>query len=533
MPISRESILRCMDPEQFRKHGKEMVDFVANYWASLKDRNSGMTPLPDIRPGDVSKLVPSSPPKNPEDWKTIFEDLDKVVVNGATHWHHPRFFAYFPTACSYQAIMADILSGGIAGIGFTWKSCPSMTELEMSTLDWLVDLLGLPEHFKNAAEGPGCGIIQSTASDSTMIAIMAARAAAVEKVKQEPTFLNWMAATDLGKTIKGILGKVRQNTTEDEASGLPPPYYHDPTVFEKFVMYCSDQAHSSVEKDAMLCGVRMRKLKSSRDAELGNFSVSKETLEAAIKEDRARGYVPFLLVATVGTTCSCAVDHLDELGPICQQEGLWLHVDAAYAGSFFVCPEFGYMKRGMEYVDSFNYNAHKGMFINFDCSPLWFRDGAHASKFFNVDAVYLSHEHQATAYDYRHLQVALGRRFRSLKIWFVLRNMGIEKIREALRKQNELARLFSRLIVENGQFELFVPPHLGLVCFKIKNANNAQNEVLCNTLNEDRRIHLVPSNVHGTYFLRLAVCSQFTKEEDIIFARDVIYEINSKIRSQV
>uniref|UniRef100_A0A8R1HZL8 Aromatic-L-amino-acid decarboxylase n=1 Tax=Caenorhabditis japonica TaxID=281687 RepID=A0A8R1HZL8_CAEJA len=445
-----------MDSQKLRTDGKRMLDFVADYWDGIRERR----PLPDVKPGYIRDLVPTTAPTSPEDWTKIFDDLENVVINGATHWHHPHFFAYFPTALSYQSIMADILSGGIAGIGFTWKSCPSMTELEMSSLDWVVDLMGLPEHFKNSHDGPGCGIIQSTASDSTMVAIMAARATKVEQIKAEPTFMKWVGETGVGRTLKGILDRVKTNTTDDEAAGIISPHFHDPTVFERFVMYCSDQAHSSVEKGAMLSAIRLRKLKSTRGF-LGNYSVTGQTLRDAIKEDRERGYVPFMFLATVGTTCSCGVDQVDELGPICAAEGLYIHVDAAYAGTFALCDEFKYLTRGMEHVDSYNFNLHKAGMVNFDCSPMWFKNGTHVSRFFNVDALYLAHEYQSTAADYR--------------------------------------------------------------------STNADNEKLCNAINEDRRIHLVPSTVHGTYFLRMVVCSQLTTLDDVIFAKNVICQIADRL----
>ncbi|PAV75464.1 hypothetical protein WR25_26849 [Diploscapter pachys] len=508
-----------MDSQDFRQAGKRMVDYVADYWDEL--RTGQRRPLPPVKPGYLDELMPEAPTK-PDGWDRIFQDLEPMIMNGNTNWHHPHFFAYFPTACSYPAIAADILSGGISAVGFTWKSCPSMTELEMSTLDWLVDLLNLPQHFKNAAEGPGCGIIQSTASDATLIAIFAARATAVEKIKVFPSFFERVASSKVGETIKTLLSKVRQNTVEEETNECAAlPYYHDPTVFEKFVAYCSDQAHSSVEKGAMLSGIRLRKLTSSLDEQLGNYALTKETLEKAIKEDRAKGLIPFMLIATVGTTSTCGVDHLEEIGPVCNKEGIWLHVDAAYAGSFLICPEFHYLAKGMEFVDSYNFNAHKCLMMNFDCSPMWFKNGAHIVKYFNVDPLYLKHEHQATASDYRHLQVALGRRFRSLKIWFVLRSLGVARLQEYLRGLDKLAGVFAELIQKDEDFELFVPKHLGL-------KNNEENEKLCNALNDDGRIHLVPSKVHGSYFLRLAICSQFTKEEDIHFAYKVIKEIKEK-----
>ncbi|CAJ0600536.1 unnamed protein product [Cylicocyclus nassatus] len=515
-----------MNSEEFRKYGKEMVDFVADYWENIRERQ----PLPNVKPGYISALVPQKPPAKAEEWESIFKDLEEVVMKGNTYWQHPHFFAYFPTACSYPAIMADILSGGIAGIGFSWKSGPAMTELEMATLDWLVDILGLPDHFKNSHPGPGTGIIQNTASDATMIAIMAARARAVEALKNESnSFFSWMTSTELGKSVKSILSKVRQETIEEEENGIIYPYYHDPALFEKLIAYCSDQAHSSVEKGAMLCGVKLRKLKSSVDPQLKNFTITKETLEEAIKEDRALGLIPFIMIATLGTTSTCSMDRLDELGPICNREQIWLHVDAAYAGSFLICPEFRYLSKGIEMVDSFNFNAHKAMLVNFDCSPMWLKDGTTAAKYFNVDPVYLKHEHQAVASDYRHLQVALGRRFRALKIWFVLRKLGIEFIQETLRRQNNQAVLFAKLVEDDDVFELFVPQHLGLVCFRIKNSQNQENEVLCAAINDDHRIHLVPSKAHNTFFLRLAVCSQLATEDDIRYAYNVCKEVRIRL----
>lgn len=492
-----------------------MVDYVADFWDHIRDRR----PLPDVKPGYIKEVVPSHAPSEPEDWSTIFNDLEEVVMRGNTYWHHPHFFAYFPTACSYPAIMADILSGAIAGIGFSWKSGPAMTELEMATLDWLVDALALPEHFKNSHPGNGCGIIQCTASDATLIAIMSARAKAVEEIKNG----SWMVNNDLDETFEA----------ERVDADILYPYFHDPAVFRRFVAYCSDQAHSSVDKGAILCGVRLRKLKSSIDPELKNYTVTKQTLEAAITEDRARGLIPFILIATLGTTSSCSVDRLDELAPICIREHIWLHVDAAYAGSFLTCPEFRYMSRGVDLVDSFNFNAHKAMLVNFDCSPMWFKDGVTVTKYFNVDATYLKHEHQAVAADYRHLQVALGRRFRALKIWFVLRKLGIEYIQRLLRKQNDQAVLYAKLITESKDFELFVPQHLGLVCFRIKDSTNGENEALCAAINDDRRIHLVPSKVHGNFFLRFAVCSQLSTEDDIRFAFAVCSEVLAKLRNSV
>jgi aromatic-L-amino-acid decarboxylase len=495
-----------MDSEAFRKHGKEMVDLVADYWDSLRDRQ----PLPDVKPGFIWDLVPNSPPESPEEWSKILADVDPVVLQNNTNWHHPHFFAYFSTACSYPAIMGDILSGGISSIGFTWKSSPSMTELEMVMTDWLAKSIGLPEHFLNSHPGPGAGIIQSTASDATFVALLSARARAVSSYKEN--------------------NLIKSPPPPQSAEDDPVVTFgnHDPSIISKLVAYCSDQAHSSVDKGIMLAAVKMRKLKSIIGGRHNNYIVETQTLEAAIREDRARGLIPFIYVATVGTTNTCAVDQVAALGPICKRENIWLHVDAAYAGSFALCPEYRYLVDGFEFVDSFNFNPHKAMQINFDCSPMWFKDAKEATTYFNVEAEYLRHEYQAVASDYRHLQIALGRRFRSLKIWFVLRSMGIEKIQETLRQRVKLAEEFADLISHDKNFEIIVPTHLGLVCFRYK-GDNAINEKLVNIINDDRRIHLVPAKINGVFFLRLAICSNLTNSKDIQFAYHVIKDLLPKV----
>ncbi|VDN53228.1 unnamed protein product [Dracunculus medinensis] len=267
----------------------------------------------------------------------------------------------------------------------------------------------------------------------------------------------------------------------------------------------------------MLAAVRLRKLKSNRGGALDNYIITQNVLEAAIKEDRRNGLIPFILIATVGTTATCAVDPLDELGPICNKEGIWLHVDAAYAGSFNICPEYRYLFNGVEYADSININVHKSLLINFDCSPM-FKNIKSLVKYFDVEALYLKHEYQTSVIDYRHLQIGLGRRFRSLKIWFVMRSLGIIGLQDYLRKMIEMAAYFEELINFDGVLELFVPRNLGLVCFRIK------------LLSKDDRIFLIPSSVDGNYFLRFAICSQITTKNDVKNAYQIIYDYATSIK---
>ncbi|MFH4979243.1 hypothetical protein AB6A40_005952 [Gnathostoma spinigerum] len=393
-----------------------------------------------------------------------------------------------------------------------------MTELELRMTDWIAKLLRIPDFFLNDHDGPGGGIIQSTASDATLIAILAARGRAIERLKEKEQACR-----------NTELLSPKENRHQSDIGDVILPGFHDPNYFTKLIAYCSDQAHSSVDKDAMLAGVRLRKLRTHRSGPQDNYVVRAETLQTAIKVDTENGLVPFIFVATIGTTPTCAVDPIEKLGPICNDNNIWLHVDSAYAGSFLICPEYEYLSKGLEFADSFNTNVHKALQINFDCSPMWFKDAKNAVKYFDVEPVYLKHEYQSKAVDYRHLQIALGRRFRSLKIWFVIRNIGVANLQEHLRKMCQLAEYFEDLILKSGIFELFVPRHLGLVCFRMKNSTNVMNEELNDAVNNDGRIHIVPSTAHNSYFLRFAICSTKTTREDVADSCQILEEYAKKI----
>lgn len=303
-----------------------------------------------------------------------------------THWHSPNFHAYFPTANSYPSILADILSGSLACIGFTWKSSPACTELEMIMMDWLAKMLSLPSYFLFSSKGKGGGVIHGTASEATLVALLAAR--------------------------NRILSS-NENI--------------DPT---KLIAYCSEQAHSSVERATLLGGVKIRLIKPNSVS----LSLESEEVVKAINQDKENGLIPFFFVATLGTTSTCAFDNLVEIGPIASENNLWLHIDAAYAGSAFVCPEFRDKMAGIEYADSFSMNPHKWLLVNFDCSAVWFKDASNVVDSFSVNPVYLQHEMQGKVPDYRHWQIPLGRRFRSLKMWFVFRTYGVKGLRQHIRK---------------------------------------------------------------------------------------------------
>lgn len=474
-----------MDSEEFRKRGKEMIDLVADYLENIRGRR----PYPEVQPGYIAELLPDHAPEKPDKWEDVFADIERVIMPGVTHWHHPQFHAYFPTANSYPAIVADILSDAIGCIGFSWASSPACTELEMVVMDWLGKMLDLPPDFLFCSGGKGGGVIQGTASEATLVALLSART----------------------KTIK------RMMETGD--------YKDEGEVISKLIAYCSEQSHSSVERAGLIGCVKMRQIPADNKGSMGGSK-----LEEAIQEDKSRGLIPFFVCATLGTTPMCAFDNITEIGPICKDEDIWMHIDAAYAGSAFICPEFRPILNGIEFAMSFNFNPHKWLMVNFDCSTMWFKDSSLVIDAFNVDPLYLKHDHQGKIPDYRHWHIPLGRRFRSLKLWFVLRLFGQEGLQQYIRKDVQLAHEFEELVKADSNFEIVNDVVMGLVCFRLKGDNN-RNEVLLKLINDDGRIHLVPSKFRDTYFLRFAVCASRTTSKDVRFSWTVIQELSEKVLS--
>ena len=457
------------DIEEFKKFSKEMIDYVANYFDNIENRDV----LPKVQPGYLKNLLPPKAPVEPEKWQDVMEDIEKVIMPGVTNWRHPHFHGYFSTGISFPSIVADILANTL-GPGFSWISMPVSTELEMIMMDWVADLIGLPEHFKFSSNGTGGGVIQGYASDATHYTLLLARSRVVG------------SNSNCGDTLS------------------------------KLVMYTSSQAHSSVAKAALLAGIKLRHVDTDE-----NFTLRGEGLEKAIKEDREKGLIPFYLCATLGTTTSCAFDNIQELGPICNREKIWMHVDAAYAGSSFVCEENRHFMAGIELADSFNFNLHKWMLVSIDCSALWVKDKVEINNAFNVDPVYLRFPSGGELPQFRHWQIPLGRRFRSLKVWFTLRLYGQKGIQNHIRRHIQLAHEFEALILSDDRFEISYPVTMGLVCFRLKGSNEL-NEKLNALVNTDGRIHITPSKLGDKYILRLAIVYEHATTEHIEFAYDNI-----------
>ncbi|XP_045469865.1 aromatic-L-amino-acid decarboxylase-like [Harmonia axyridis] len=460
-----------MDIEEFRNFGKAAVDYIADYFETIRDRPV----LPNVEPGYLKDLIPDEAPQEGEPWQDVLKDVDRIIMPGLTHWHSPNFHAFYPTANSFPAIVGEMLSAGFGCIGLSWIASPAYTELEVVMMNWLGKLLGLPEEFLNCSDGPGGGVIQGSASEVTFIGLLAAKEKKVAELKAQNCPL-----------------------TDAEIKG-------------KLVAYSSDQSNSSVEKSGLLGSMPMRLLPADEHGILRG-----SVLLEAIRKDKEKGLIPCYVVANLGTTPTCAFDNLEKFGPICQKEGLWLHVDAAYAGAAFACPEYRHLNKGVEYADSFNFNPHKWMLVNFDCSAMWVKNAKYLVEAFNVERLYLKDQHKGLAPEYRHWQIALGRRFRALKLWFVLRMYGVEGIQKHIRHQISLAKYFEDLVCSDSRFEV-CSSSMGLVCFRLKGID-ALTQRLLKIVGEKKSIYCIAGNHNHKYCIRFAICSRLTEKEDVEFA---------------
>ncbi|XP_059620462.1 tyrosine decarboxylase [Phlebotomus argentipes] len=474
-----------MNCEEFRKRGMEMVEYICKYLETLEDRRV----TPSVEPGYLKNLLPDEAPMYPEPWDQVMDDVEKKIMPGVTHWQHPHFHAYFPSGNSFASILGDMLSDAIGCIGFSWAASPACTELETIVLDWFGKALGLPDFFLGLKPGSkGGGVIQSSASECVLVTMIAARAQAIKQLKRQH------------------------------------PFVEEGHLLTKLMAYCSKEAHSCVEKAAMISFVKLRILEPD-----SKCSLRGETLSRAMEEDEASGLVPFFVSTTLGTTGSCAFDNLEEIGSVLQHHpGVWLHVDGAYGGSSFICPELRDVMKGIENADSFNTNPNKWLLTSFDCSTLWVRDRIRLTSALVVDPLYLKHGYMDAAIDYRHWGVPLSRRFRSLKLWFVLRNYGISGLQAYIRRHIKLAKRFEQLVLSDRRFEICNEVKLGLVCFRLKGTDKI-NEKLLSALNASGKLHMVPAYVNDKYTIRFAVNAENSVEDDIDFAWEVITDISSEI----
>ncbi len=445
-----------MNPDEFRRCGHAMVDWIADYYTRIES----FPALSRVEPGQVRASLPSDPPAKGEAFDTILRDIEKLILPGITHWQSPNFYAYFPCNASGPAILGDLLSSGLGVQGMLWATSPACTELETHVLDWLVAMLDLPRKFLSTDSGGG--VIQDTASSASLCALLAARE----------------QATNFASNHRGCDGKL--------------------------VAYTSSQAHSSIEKDVQIAGLGRQNLRLIAVDE--KFAMRPDALAGQIEKDRRAGLVPCFVCATVGTTSSNAIDPVQEIGYICREQKIWLHVDAAMSGTAALCPEFRHLQDGLEFADSYTFNPHKWMFTNFDCNCFYVADRKALIQTLSVLPEYLRNRATETGavIDYRDWQIPLGRRFRSLKLWFVIRHYGIEGLQYHIRHHVELAQQFAQWVQKDQRFEIAAPAPLNLVCFRHKGGDDV-NQSLMDRLNRSGDLYLTHTRLHDRLTLRLCV----------------------------
>ena len=475
-----------MTPEEFRLSGYAVVDWIARYMEELED----YPVLSPARPGEIRARLPPRASEAGEPLEAMLRDLDEIVLPGVTHWQSPNFFAYFSANASAPAILGDLVSSGLGVQGMLWATSPAATELETHVLDWLVEMLDLPEEFSSRSSGGG--VIQDTASSAALCALLAAR----ERV------------SDFQINQRG--------------------------VDRPLVAYASAQAHSSIEKAVKVAGIGRENLTLIDVDE--RYAMRPQALVEAIRADKEVGRIPFFVAATVGTTSSSAIDPLKAIGEICRGHHLWLHVDAAYAGSAAVCPELRFIHDGVELATSYCFNPHKWLLTNFDCSAFWVADRTALTAALSISPEYLKNRASDTGEvtDYRDWQVPLGRRFRALKLWFVLRSYGAQGLRAHVRCGVAHAAWFAEQVRADGRFEVVTAGPFSLVCFRLRDQpdqvdeGNGEtkperiNEALLERVNASGQAFLTHTRVGGRFTLRLAVGAPRTERRHVAAAWDLV-----------
>lgn len=471
-----------MTPDEFRRLGHAYVDWVASYWERVAD----LPVRSALAPGDTFAAIADGPPAVGQDVAAVLADLDDVVVPGLTHWQHPSFFAFFPANTSGPGVLADIISSGLGVNGMNWSTSPACTEVEMAMLDWFVDLLALPDRFRHADPGPGGGVLQDSASSSTLCTILAARNRA---------------------TPGGDLSRLRA--------------------------YASDEAHSSIVKGARVAGLADDQVRSiPTDAA---FAMDVGALADAIESDRRAGLVPFWCCATVGTTSSMAVDPVVDVAAVCRSASgseaeVWCHVDAAMAGSAAVCEELRWVTDGADAVDSWSFNPHKWLFTTFDCSCLWVADARPLVDALSITPAYLRNEHSdaGAVVDFRDWQIPLGRRFRALKPWLVMRHYGAGGLARHVREHVRLGRSIADRILDDDRFEFAAPPALNLVCFRLTGDDaDARTSSLAESINASGRAFVTQTVLDDRPAIRICVGQTWTTEDDVDRLWDLVVELTA------
>lgn len=461
---------------EFRKNAHLLVDWMAGYLENV-------THYPvksQVQPREIYEQIPEQMPNNGENFENIWKDFQEIILKGITHWQSPQFFAYFPANSSYESVLAEMITATLGSQCMLWETSPAATELEEKMMNWLKKSCGLPESWE--------GVIQDTASSATLCALLSAR----EKISHFQI------------NQKGFAG------------------------YENLRVYASEQTHSSIEKAVKIAGFGKENLVYI--ATNTDFSIDTQALSKAIEQDLQANKKPLCVVATIGTTSSTAFDNLEQIAEITKKHRIWLHVDAAYAGTAMLLPEYRYMIRGIEEADSYVFNPHKWMFVNFDCSAYFVKDKETLIRTFAILPEYLKTKNDSQVNNYRDWGIPLGRRFRALKLWFVMRSYGLRGLQKKLREHIQLAQDLKRKIVQTPNFEILAPAPLNLICFRYKPEGKTEeelnqiNEKILQELNATGKVYLSHTKLNGKYTLRLVVGQTYVLQKHLDNAWELIQE---------
>ncbi|GAY39600.1 hypothetical protein CUMW_045610 [Citrus unshiu] len=493
-------VINPLDPEEFRRQAHMVIDFIADYY-----KNVDKYPVrSQVEPGYLRKRLPECAPYNPESMETILQDVQEHIVPGVTHWQSPNYFAYFPSSGSIAGFLGEMLSSGFNVVGFNWISSPAATELENIVMDWLGQMLKLPKSF--LFSGNGGGVIQGTTCEAILCTLTAARDRVLNKIGREN--------------------------------------------ISKLVVYGSDQTHCALQKAAQIVGIDLKNFRAIKTTKSSSYGLSPDSLLTQINLDVEAGLVPLFLCATIGTTAITAVDPLKPLCDVAKQFGIWVHVDAAYAGSACICPEFRHFIDGVEGADSFSLNAHKWFFTTLDCCCLWVKDPSALVSSLSTNPEYLKNKatESKQVVDYKDWQITLSRRFRSLKLWLVIRNYGVANLRHFLRSHVNMAKLFERLVASDKRFEIVFPRQFSVVCFRVspsavmdklkpkyenchsqqlfteEEAINEFNRELLESINASGKAYMTHAVCGGIYAMRFAVGATLTEERHVMVAWTMVQE---------
>ncbi|KAG9240631.1 pyridoxal phosphate-dependent transferase [Calycina marina] len=494
-----------MDSKQFRKAATSAIDEIANYYDTIADRRV----LSEVEPGYLKKLLPSGPPQEGEAWADIQKDIETKIVPGLTHWQSPKFMAFFPASSSFPAMLADMYSAAFTAPAFNWICSPAVTELETVVMDWLVKLINLPDCYLSTTHGGG--VIQGSASEAIVTVMVAAR----DKYLRE--------------TTAGLTGLELEDAIAHKRS--------------RIVALGSEAAHSSTQKAAQICGVRYRSVSITK---ADNFAMTGANLEKVLEECKAQGLEPFYLTTTMGTTNTCAVDDFATITEVLSRHAppnvageVWVHVDAAYAGAALVCLEYQHLTATFDQFHSFDFNMHKWLLTNFDASCLFVRKRKDLIEALSISPTYLRNEfsERGLVTDYRDWQIPLGRRFRSLKIWFVLRSYGVKGMQEHIRKHVKWGEDFAKMIDSRKDlFHIITGPNYALTVFNVVSKADCKNEQdrltkdVYELVNKRGDIYITSTVVSGTYAIRVVSSNPLAEEKYIRRAFEILVEATEEVR---